>query len=94
MLAAQLPKVNKAQGYKFPDMCMARKRIVWLTCFLAKMHFRGRKSKTHHKPCEETTHIHCAGIGVCQEAVRLRESQLPKALLPRKCGFGSYFARK
>lgn len=62
---------------------MGRKRIIWLTCLLAKMHFRGRKSKTHHKPCEETTHIHSADISVCQDAVKLRESQLPKAVLPQ-----------
>ena len=29
----------------------------------------------------------------CQEAVRLRESQLPKAACPQKWGFGSRFAR-
>lgn len=62
---------------------MARKGIIWLTCFLAKMHFRGRKSKTHHKPCEDTAHIHSTDISGCQEAVRLRESQLPKAVLPQ-----------
>lgn len=62
---------------------MARKGIVQLACFPAKMHFWSRKSKTHHKPWEETTHVHSADISVCQEAVRLRESQLPKAVLPQ-----------
>lgn len=50
--------------------------------FSSQMRFRGRKSKTHHKPCEETTHIYSADISGCQEAVRLRESQLPVAVLP------------
>lgn len=64
-------------------MCMARKRILCLTYFLAKMHFWGRNSKTHRKPCASRLHTSTPLILVTMKRLSDRESQLPKAVLPQ-----------